>query len=57
LWSLKTFIKNGLKTGPFIERPHNLAATEISDIAAASAIACATARIFLVCVHGFNFYG
>jgi hypothetical protein len=33
-----------------------LAATEISDIAATSAV-CATARICLVCVHGFTFYG
>jgi len=34
-----------------------LAATGISDIAATSAVACATARICLVCVHGFTFYG
>ena len=34
-----------------------LAATEISDIAATSAVVCATTRICLVCVHGFAFYG
>jgi hypothetical protein len=47
-----------LKRGRFLKRPRSfLAATEISDIAATSVVACATARIFLVCVHGFTFYG
>ena len=32
-----------------------LAATKIYDTAAAFAVACATARIFLICVHGFTF--
>jgi len=32
-----------------------LAATEISDIAATSAVVYATTRICLVCVHGFVF--
>ena len=47
------------KRGRFKEQtaPSILAATEISDIAATSAVVYATTRIFLVCVHGFVFYG
>lgn len=32
-----------------------LAATEISNVAATSAVAGAAARICLICVHGFTF--
>lgn len=44
--------------GPFNRNkrpPLILAATEICDGAATSAVACATARILLVCVHDFAF--
>lgn len=33
-----------------------LAATPIG-YAATSAVSCTTVRIFLICVHGFTFYG
>jgi hypothetical protein len=39
-----------------ITAPFLLAATKICYAAATSAVACGTARIFLICVHGFTFY-